>query len=416
MLLVAWALIGPRRSIEALTLSWLLTFLNPGIYTEPIGGDVLRWLVVLAAFVSVSFCLFRTGFRMPRAWLGVVIFVIVSVILSIQTSYAPDVSLFKLTSFFIATTAVLGAFHLTKDQATYWQQWFLIVFSVVVVMSFPLIIHDLGFVRNGRGFQGLTNHPQAYAAFIAPFLAWVVAIGLQRQRFGIGLATVITLAGISLFATQGRTGVIAATAGLVLAGMWALMRRGREARLPRVWLAIGLVAFGVCVGVGAFQWSTIKESAVEFVMKDRQDYTVEEAFYGSRGFLIERSMNNFRENPLLGIGFGVASDPGAFRIRHDPLLGLPVGASVEKGFTVTAVLEEVGLIGFVFFLFMIAALLKPIFVPKRAFPELALALGAFLVNLGEGVFFAIGGIGLLIWLVIGAAQVMAKADPVRPVH
>src|SRR5665811_240325 len=54
LLLAAWALGRARRAIEALTLTWLITFLNPGIYNLSPQSDALRWVVIGAAFLAVS--------------------------------------------------------------------------------------------------------------------------------------------------------------------------------------------------------------------------------------------------------------------------------------------------------------------------------------------------------------------------
>jgi hypothetical protein len=437
---------GPRRALEALTLTWLLTFLNPGLYSLSGYASLLRWLVIGVAFVNIAFqATFSTrkqGARAPRAYWWVVSFVIVAGVLSLFSSYMPDVSLFKLLSFLIATTAVLLGFHLTRDQVGYWKRWFLTFFTVVLFSGFPLVLHDLGYVRNQQGFQGLVNHPQAYAVFIAPFLSWIVALIVSRELKGFPWLFVTGIATISLLATQSRTGVLAAGMGLVSAIAWkgaqSIRVRYHLSRwLPRFLLA--LLIFGITLSLYGVD---LQQSAVDFVMKrkgDQYEQVNVDVAVNSREHLIASSLANFWERPFMGIGFSMPSAPGyasvehnfgrvgghagfsvpippeyfhasGFDVEREPFFGLPISAAVEKGFTLTAVLEEVGLIGFVFFVCMTFSLLRPSMRRYSGVGPAALALSAVMVNLGESVFFAMGATGLLMWLLIGAAYVLAESQ------
>jgi len=173
VLLAAWALGGPRRSIEALTLTWLLNALNPGLYSISPQSGILRWVVIAAAILSVFVAAVRHPVRLPRTihWLWG--FGAVAAGLSLLVSYAPDVSLFKIVIFVTGAGAILMAFQLTQGQGDYWRLWFLTLFAVVCLASLPLIASPVGYLVNGRGFQGLTYHPQTYGVFLAPFVAWL---------------------------------------------------------------------------------------------------------------------------------------------------------------------------------------------------------------------------------------------------
>jgi hypothetical protein len=405
VLLAVWALLGPRRAIEALTLSWLASFLTPGLYTPTPAADVLRWVVIAAAFTSVSIQTVKSGGNVPRAWLWVVGFVGVATVLAVPVSYAIDVSLFKLASFLMGATAVLLGFHLTRMEASHWHRWFVCLFAVVVITGLPLIAHPLGYVRNERGFQGLLNHPQAYTTFLGPLLAWHVARLITRETRGGWMWLLAALATISLIATQGRTGVIAAGAGLSIATLWWVASGRVRLAVTKQWIGMGLLCCTIGTGFVAMKWDHVAAAAAEFAVKGQLGKSIGESFHGSRGVLLERSIANFQLQPLTGIGFGVASDPETFIIRRDPLLGLPVGASTEKGFTVVAVLEEVGVIGFVAFLAMLLALVRPAFTQRASFASAVLMASALVVNFGEAVLFAFGGSGILVWLLIGMARV-----------
>jgi hypothetical protein len=405
VLLAVWALLGPRRAIEALTLSWLASFLTPGLYTPTPAADVLRWVVIAAALTSVSVQTVRSGGNVPRAWLWVVGFVGVATGLALPVSYAVDVSLFKLASFLMGATAVLLGFHLTRMEASYWHRWFLCLFAVVVVAGLPLIAHPLGYVRNERGFQGLLNHPQAYTTFLGPLLAWHVARLMTREIQGGWMWLLAVLAAISLIATQGRTGVIAAGAGFSIATLWWVASGRIRFAATKQWIGVALLSCGIGTALVAVQWDNVAAGAENFVIKGQIGKSIGQSFHGARGVLLERSIANFQRQPLTGIGFGMASEPENFIIRRDPVLGFPVGAATEKGFTAVAVLEEVGVIGFVAFLAMLLALVRPAFTKRASFSSAVLMASALLVNFGEAVLFAFAGSGVLVWLLIGMARI-----------
>jgi hypothetical protein len=405
ILIACWALFGPRRAIEALTLSWLATFLNPGIYPPAAGDDMLRWLVIGAALASTAICAVRSGWKVPSAWFWVLGFVGTGTMLAFAVSYAVDVSVFKLVSFLLGVTTVLLGFNLTRDQVVYWQQWFFVLFAVIVIAGFPLIVHPLGYVRNGRGFQGLLIHPQTYTLFLGPLLAWHVGRLMTREISGPLMWLLAAIAIVSLVATKGRTGVLAAAGGTAIAGLWWLISGRLRFAVPRAWLAVGLMLVALSGAWMGFRWQTVSSAVWNFAVKGQTERSIDESFYGSRGFLLESSLANFLRHPWTGIGFGVASDPSSFAIQREPLFGLPVGASTEKGFSLVAVFEEVGLLGGGAFLLMLASVLRPVLSRRASFPATALAFGALMVNFGESVLFAVGGSGMLVWLMIGCARV-----------
>ena len=52
-------------------------------------------------------------------------------------------------------------------------------------------------------------------------------------------------------------------------------------------------------------------------------------------------------NPIIGIGFGIPSSSENY-IFATYVAGIPVSLPAEKGMILTATLEEIGIIGFVF--------------------------------------------------------------------
>jgi hypothetical protein len=172
-----------------------------------------------------------------------------------------------------------------------------------------------------------------------------------------------------------------------------------------------LVAFSV---FAVLKWSTLQESFTEFLLKDDSDTSITESLQSSRSGLIERSMENFRAAPLTGIGFGVPSEPGLVRIETGAL-GLPTGASVEKGFMPSAVLEETGLTGAIMVVFIIVFLIKPV-TQKGSLSMLCLLMTCLMINAGEMVFFSVGGMGLHLWLLMAFCYnyALSAPEPAQP--
>jgi len=113
----------------------------------------------------------------------------------------------------------------------------------------------------------------------------------------------------------------------------------------------------------------------------------------SRTGLINRGWANFQGSPLVGIGFGVSTDP--YFIANASLLYAPV----EKGFLPVAVLEEVGILGTITFLAFLLALFITL-VRDRNIPGFTMFFSYLASNLGEASFFALGGHASFMWLFV----------------
>jgi hypothetical protein len=135
-----------------------------------------------------------------------------------------------------------------------------------------------------------------------------------------------------------------------------------------------------------------------FWLKGNQE-TVEKAFYHSRGGGIAFQWRRFLEQPLTGHGFGIDVAHGNEK-RPGTFLGIPISASTEKGFLPTAFLEEVGLLGALFFAPFLFALLKGASY-QSDIGLIAMFFACLFVNIGEAVFFSPGQIGGFFWVIIG---------------
>jgi hypothetical protein len=402
--LAAWALRGPGPSIQALTLAWLITFLNPAIFPGSEHALLLRWLVLGTAFGRVTLnLLMASPPALPRPVIPLFAFAAVVAVASAATSYAMDVSALRLLTFLIGSFTILCAFHQSGHRLMQWHDWFTALFAVVVLASAPLMLHEVGSWYRG-GLQGILNHPQAYGVFLAMAVAYATGRFLFEGHRSWWLLAIAGVGVVSLFESQARVGALGLFGGLALAVLIQVLRHvvnPDRFRPPTVILVLTpfisvIILISAAVGYvpGVLLDFVYKNSAPDIAGQLEQ----------SRGSLIDRSMENFRESPIFGIGFGVPSYPELLQIRHDPMLGIPVSAPIEKGFAPAALLEENGVVGSFAFVIFLIVLLRPIFATESMAP-LWLALAGLMVNLGEAVILSFGGMGMMVWLMLGFSRI-----------
>jgi hypothetical protein len=310
----------------------------------------------------------------------------------------------KLLLFFAGSFGILLTFHQALDQRLEVSRWLGMLTATIAILSLPLIFNDIGYLQNGRGFQGLLNHSQAYGVFLALALVYLgneVLIQRGRSRF---LTAGFVIALVTLPATEARTGVVAIVSGFLLTCiLGALINRQMLRKVFRGLVSTkSILAVHGLIVVLLFSIGGIRRMIEDFLFKHSEQSSLSDVFQESRGFMAERSFENIFAHPVMGIGFGISSDPASLEIHRDPVLSLPIGAPVEKGLLPLAVLEETGAIGFVFFLLLIAALLVPVASHGR-FGLLWIACTCLAVNIGESIFLSFGAMGLYQWLILGFA-------------
>jgi len=403
-----WALRSPKHAIQALFLSWFITLLNPSIFIEYEGKEIFRWLVLFAAFSQVSISKIIHKSRMPREIIYLAFFLFFVASVSMLKSYAPIVSLFKLIIFAVGVSTVLLAFELIENQKAYWRSWVTTFFLWILILGFPLYFSEFGYARNGKGFQGLLNHPQAYAVFLAPMVVWFTGRFLFDKNKSVPIVIGVVLGWFSLFSTLSRTGVLAAILGCGLMIIIGIKKKvvWRNTQAHTSGNHIGVTGLCLLCIFLVLSWAPLSKHMRTFLLKERESFN--NAYYLSkRRVTIERSINNFLDNPLTGIGFGIASDPFMFIVRKDKWLGLPIGASIEKVFLPTAILEEVGILGTLLLLAFVFGVIRPL-LNWGNLVALCLFITSLLVNMGEMIFFSFGGMGLYIWLMIGFSRILRE--------
>lgn len=412
LLIAAYALSGRAQAIQALALSWLVTMINPGIAPEASLGAIGRYLIMFSAAVSVFIrSKFFSHYRISAITsltLGFGGFIILH---SMSVSPMLDVSILKAIAWIIITTTIFVAWRgLSDTEHDNLSDLLFIGFVGVLIFSVPFLVLSQGYLRNASGFQGVLNHPQAFGAAIALLGAWASGRLLTAKRPSWPLLSIAALCLVMVVLSESRTAGVAMILSIAASMIILPLVSSKRATTLLPGLKSGrfkLVIFFAIAGSIALG-PNLASILTDFIEKSgrAQVGSLIEAYELSRGAVIYSMTENITQAPWFGIGFGIASDPLLMSVVRDPLLGLPVGASIEKGVMPLAVLEELGILGFMLMVSWLWVLL--IMCARGGVVPLTVFIAILLINLGESVFFSTGGMGLLQLILLGWAVSMGS--------
>jgi hypothetical protein len=407
ILLCLWTLIGPMQAIQALSLNYMILFLNPAIFHRPGMMEILRWLILLVAGLRVL------PAAPSRAWrfiFPLVLFCLVVTALAGITSPMFLVSFLKVGIFSWSVAAVLAAYNSIEERdREQLAVWFVSLTITVALLSIPTLV--LGTAYTGAGFKGIFTHPQTFGTFLAPAAGYLFARLLLQQgphprwQWGAGF---LCLAMMVL--SRARTSMLALLIGLGATMIFGLFSSRREemqlasaSKLLKVAASIALIIILVAAS------SAVSKSVEEFWLKGGQGKDLEEAFYKSRGAGAEWQWKRFLDRPVTGNGFGI--DVGHRNPKGaTTLFGIPIASPTEKGFLPVAILEEIGLVGMAFFIpFFLLLILGAL--GQKDIGLIAMCFCSLLINIGEAVFFSLGFLGGYLWLLIGLSTAKGRETP-----
>lgn len=392
-------LIRPYRALQSLTLLAVVRYLNPTLVGFDSSFAILSGVVLALAAVRYGPGVFR---KLPPTSIALICFAAIMLAVSPIVSSAPLISELKLISFTImALTILVITQKMSAEDREAFLSWYYSLTAIVLTISVPFyFLPQIGFAVNGVGFQGILNHPQAFAIFLTPITSCLaIKIGFSAKRNWYDFVFLAFLVA-SITLSQARTAALAVTCSVILVsailmfqknGRLAMTRKGQAAIL---FLATTAVALSVLLFVPKAQ-----EIASSFIFK-RETQTVDEALETRTGGIASH-IKNFQKSPILGNGFGVPAD-GQFRGEVVEIYGLPISAPVEKGFLPTAILEETGILGAALFFYWLFLAFRFACKGRSGVYE-ALFAAAFFVNFGELSFFSMNSLGLLNFALIGAA-------------
>lgn len=349
VLLALYAFAGPRQAIVSLAMCWAFNVLNHGLAPMASLAAFLRYGIIAAAFLSAIVHLRPEGLK-KTGWLLPVsgVFCLFLIVHSIAVSGQPDVSTLKAISFMMTVAALCLTWCSLQPRDRQLTESLLFAGLVLIMAaSLPLIFSSIGYFRNGRGFQGIQVHPQGFGPTMAVLASIVVGQLLVSRKIRLWQIVVLAVSVACVYLSQARVGALAFVAGTAVAVTGEIVRSMLTARRMRQPLQWGRLSFFGIVGlvacIIASPWLTA--AVTQFISKGSKNETIVEAAVASRGWKVTEMLETFRENPMTGTGFGVLASADYWQLARDPIFGLPVMATVEKGVLPVAILEETGLPG-----------------------------------------------------------------------
>lgn len=420
LVIAGYALLGRAQAIQALALSWLFSMINPALAPDASAASIGRYLVIVAATISVAWrsTSSGTGYSIKRLSYLTLCLGMLLLVHSLLFSAVVDVSVLKVVSWVVVVLTLLSAWQgLAAEQrvALFDQlQWGLIW---LLLLSLPLLaIPGIGYLRNGTGFQGLLSHPQAFGptAALVGVLVGGRVMGERKPAWRdialLGLCLVLVV--LSEARTAGVAMVLGLLGSALLSPAFAAVSRRRM--LPglrsRRFQTVALLAVTGVIVAGPLLAGRLST----YLFKRSDATSLIAAADASRGALIQKMFVNIQENPLTGIGFGIASEPAYMEVERDPVLGLPLSALVEKGVMPVAVVEELGVFGAVAVLGWFLVVLRR--GARSGVSQFAVLITLVLVNFGESMFFSVGGMGMLLLILLAGAVTGEQKVTERPKH
>jgi hypothetical protein len=415
---------SPQAAFKALAICSLGLMINQAFVPKTLVWTPGRLILPLLALVRFSADLSKIRFSLlSRPWyLALLVFAATMAICSMASGWYTQIALLKLFNFTAVITGIFAGTAVLRQRRIDISEWFVSLIlaatlfgigSVVLGVSknFTQIAIAPGQILTELGFNGAFLHPNLHATYASLFVAFLAAVWILGRYRRTWLAVPVMACWFVFMAwSSSRTSFVASTIGILLLMAFAKPARNRfhwQLR-PNVKRGTLLAIAGLAL-IGGFVWDlatggSLSKPIVAFVNKagaggDSAASLNTEKILASRKLLLDMSWKNFAENPLFGIGFGVAK---TLQFTQTATL---FSAPAEKGFLPTAMLEEGGVLGTAAFLLFLATFIGTM-VRERNIAGLVTFVTFLATNIGEVTIFAPGGAGFFGWITVGAAMIL----------
>jgi len=417
-----YALTGRRQAVVSLLILCLLNLATQAFGPPPSLATIYRHPIVAAAALSTMVLhgggILRT--RCPYLLLGTSI---ICGLIMLHSAFISQMPLLSILKGILFSLAILGLFAgwggLSDDDRRLCEIQVWGIVGALTVLSAPMLLTPLGYLKGRMGFQGLTTHAQPFGCMMGVYAAFMWMLVTTRQKLRPGLLILAVIATAYIYLSQARIGGLTLVAGLLAGVVVAplIPRLNRLLELPRlrfsrVAVITALLGFAV-IATGGLLAAKVSKYVMKYGSADYATASeIGDALYRARGGVVERMLESVRQKPLTGIGLGVPTEGGlSTPIVYDPIFNLPIMATVEKGVMPVAVLEELGIpLGIVVYLWF-----GYLFVLAGRGGAVALATfsATLAINAAEAVFFSPGGAGLFFMVIAGMAVTATYYSPRR---
>ena len=435
-----------RRRAFTLICFLLISFLsiiNPQVI--PPGGSSamvgrLGSMVMVFALWSAQ----RESMRSFAFPLGAMVIYLVVAVVSSLAGMLPFISILKIVNMSLFLTGLyMGTRNMSQDaDELLWLRAFffsfaafIVVGSVIMLLVFPgaAYITSLRHTFETLGaegayeqlkqsnalrlFAGITSHSQLLGTLLGTLNAWLLfdMVMIERRASKWHLA-LLALLPVVMYMTHSRAGmfgfVVSWAVAILLAVRSSSLTGTMRGRMQGVLLA--MVVAGVCALAVA---AMLKPGLIEGIIRKTADVEEDtrnrwEAFNSRQG-QIEQSWSIFKRHPVLGIGFQI-SEELVFHAQAVGMGKLMFSAPIEKGFLLTMVLEETGVIGGIAFCIFLSITFTACG-RMRLYATQGMLLTFLALNVGEASFFAPSGSGGCHWcFVFGGFMLDVMAKSIGP--
>jgi hypothetical protein len=420
--LIIMVMCSGNNVIKVLILWCFILFANGYLIHKGILLSYLKFVILFLCGLRVAFDAYRKNLSLKNiSYLyALLAFGLCCSLLAFVNDYMLEVSLLKIGSFIYGAGTLLLAGRVYKQSGKSLVEWILaiaIFFIAVNILSYGMGIANV-YVKGvdevvaPTGIPGATSHPQTLGTIsstLATFCFGLYLFAPYRLRWLSGGLSLVML--FICYLSAARTGLFAAVLSMGMAGVLAIAITVRKPRHKLYYVGLSslqLVLIGGLFAIftlfyDAYRDGDISRQVIGFILKSGRhsgmDTVTVDNVFASREALIAFSWDNFMNQPLTGIGFGI-SYSGGFAERATLF-----SAPTEKGFLPTAILEETGIIGTALFLLFIYMLARHFWRSGNLFAMLLLTV-VLLINMGEMVMFSFGGLGMFLWSMVAACMVI----------
>jgi O-antigen ligase len=302
------------------------------------------------------------------------------------------------TWFFLLITLVIAFSSLSPQETEMLQKRFFWLFFIVALISLVLhFIPVIGYAHDGRGLQGIFNHPQKLGIIFSLLSSALLIILLNQKIFSlktifflIVLIFYLTL----IFLSASRTAVFSFFLSVLIFIFCSIFfrkqnflktynfLRNKNFRI----LSIVLLFFAI------FFYYYYYTFFLNFFDKGQNSKNILDAYLNSRMPALSPVIENIKTSWLTGIGFGL---PSLQNYSSDNEISYTFFRHFhyEKGNLFLLVLEELGVLGFLIFILWLFFLIRVTILSSNNI-ALIVIINIILLNLGEAVLFSTGGLGL----------------------
>jgi ABC-type multidrug transport system fused ATPase/permease subunit len=308
-------------------------------------------------------------------------------VLNSQQSVLPDLSIVKAFGFFISGTACVFVIFYFKESIV---NLLCSLFNLLVITSVILPARLTTSNATLNLHAGILNHSQSYGYLLICALPLYLLKLKYDRKSNIYNYVVFFLGLYCVYLTGMRTAYFAIFSLYLIVLFWDDIYA--KNRLQLFFAFFLLLGSFFTFGRSKFFDKLIDKRGTEV----GYEITSRQEMLESRNKLLAPSLENFRNHPVLGIGFGVPTEATQvgynmyemWGIKYFPGTNIVISFPTEKGVLYSLILEELGIIGFALFIMI---LIRG-FVKKNH--NLLLLIPLLTLSFGEGGLFSLNGIGI----------------------